>query len=209
MDNIKAACELSIQNWISEFPEEFAEPVYSKKHIKRMNVLINKMRNDTYHRFTTKTVKVLLIAAVLLSFLLVAFTVPTTRDFIIEQYEKYSAYILLQGHSSSLDSEITLEYIPNGFELTEKDDADISSAEVYYHCGEKFFVAEKHISKANIFFNTESYDYEAVVCNDIKYTVFRNNSGGYGIIWNKDDHIYTVSGNISEDELLEIAKHTK
>lgn len=208
MENIKAACELSIQNLIAEFPEEIPEPLYSKKHIKRMNVLINKMRNDTYHHFTTKTVKVLLIAAILLSFLLVAFTVPSTRDFIIERYEKYSAYVLLQGHSSSLDSEIKFEYLPNGFELTEKNTGKSFSGEVYY-CGEKYLVAEKHISKANVSFNTESYDYETVVCNNIKYTIFRSNSGSYGIVWNKNDNIYTLSGNLSENELLEIAKQIK
>lgn len=208
MENIKSACELSIQNWIGEFPTEFPETVYSKKHTKRMNVLINKMRNDTYHHLTTRAVKVLFIAAVLLSFLLVAFTIPSTRDFIIDRYERYSTYVVAQTRSNSIDDGITLGYVPNGFELTEKNTGTSLSTEVYY-CGEKYFVAEKYVSKAKVLFDTEKDECKTVVFDDISYTVFKNSSNGYGIIWNENDSVYIVNGNISEDELFEIAKQIK
>ena len=65
MNNFEKACELSLNDWLATIPDIVPEAEYTDKHEKWLKKLFNKMRDNRYHRFTTKTVKVLLIAATL------------------------------------------------------------------------------------------------------------------------------------------------
>ena len=60
MTNLAKACELSLNDWLETFPDVIPEAECSKKHEKWKKNLFNKMRDDQYHRFTTRTIKVML-----------------------------------------------------------------------------------------------------------------------------------------------------
>ena len=43
MSKFARACILSYEEWVATIPEELPKPEYSKRHIRRMNALKNKM----------------------------------------------------------------------------------------------------------------------------------------------------------------------
>ena len=92
MTNLAKACELSLNDWLETFPDIIPEAECSKKHEKWKKNLFNKMRDDHYHRFTTRTIKVMLVAAILCALLLTAFVIPSSREFILDNLDHFSRY---------------------------------------------------------------------------------------------------------------------
>ena len=119
MNNFEKACEMSLNDWLATIPEIVPEAEYTKNHEKWKRKLFNKMRGNRYHRFTTKTVKVLMIAAVLSALLLTAFVIPSSREYIIDNFDIFSRYQITEPNDNSVNGEITVGYIPEGFELAE------------------------------------------------------------------------------------------
>ena len=117
MSNFEKACEMSLNDWLSTIPEEVPEAEYTKNHEKWKRKLFNKMRGNRYHKFTTKTVKVMLVAAVLCALLLTAFVIPSSREYIIDNFDIFSRYQITESNDNSVNGEITVGYIPEGFEL--------------------------------------------------------------------------------------------
>ena len=54
MNNLKKACELSLNEWSATFPKRIPEAECSEKHKRWKKNLFNKMRGDYYHRFTSE-----------------------------------------------------------------------------------------------------------------------------------------------------------
>ena len=85
MTNFEKACLMSCEKWVSSFSvkDDF---VFSKSFDKRMDILTDKMRNNKYHRMSRKTMRVLIVAAIILSFATTAFAIPSTRKYLIMVY---------------------------------------------------------------------------------------------------------------------------
>ena len=142
MSKLARACELSLNDWYATFPDVIPEAECSKKHEKWKKNLFNKMRDDHYHRFTTKTIKVMVIAATLCALLLTAFVIPSSREFIIDNFDIFSRYKLTESNNNAVNGEITVGYIPEGFKLTnELVSSKVISYEYLDSNNENFIVA--------------------------------------------------------------------
>ena len=118
MTVFEEACLLSCEQWIDSFPTDIPKHDFSKNHQKMMNRLFDKMRNGKYHRFTKNTIKILLIAAILLSITTTALAVPSCREYIIKTLFDYSAYrVVDDGNSVDIDC-LKLNYIPDDLRLS-------------------------------------------------------------------------------------------
>ena len=80
MSKLAEACALSFEEWISTFPETMPKAECSPQHEKWKKKLFNKMRNDRYHVLTTKSIKIMLVAAILCALLMSAFSFPSSRE---------------------------------------------------------------------------------------------------------------------------------
>ena len=89
MNKLVQACELSLNDWSATFSETMPEPVYSKKYKRWKKKLFDKMRDDHYHIFTTKTIKVMWIAAIISMMLLTAFVIPSSREYILDNLDEF------------------------------------------------------------------------------------------------------------------------
>lgn len=67
MDVFKEAVILSCENWVNSIELPIEKHVFSKKFEKNMSILFDKMRGDKYHKFTRKTTRFLIAAAIILS----------------------------------------------------------------------------------------------------------------------------------------------
>lgn len=209
MTKLEIACRLSFEDWLATFPEEIPEAEYTENHEKWLKKLFNKMRGDRYHRFTTGTVKVLLVAAILSALMLTAFVIPSSREFIIDNLGIYSTYELTEDNNNSVSGEITVGYIPDGFELTLKQNCDKYTCYQYESKNKYSLIIHKFSSSTRIEFDTQDVDTTEIVIDGITYTYCKSLSGNGSVVWNKNDYIYRVDGNLTRDEMLKIAQTVK
>lgn len=209
MSKLARACELSLNDWFATFPDVIPEAERSKKHEKWKKNLFNKMRNDRYHRFTTKTIKVMLIAATLCALLLTAFVVPSSREFIIDNFDIFSRYKLTESNDNAINGEITVGYIPEGFKLTNKLVSSKVTSYEYFDSNEEIFIVTKGSSSAEVDFDTEKGNLENIDINGQEYIFYVDENNYNFIVWNKNDYVYQVDGTLSRDELLKIAETVK
>lgn len=210
MSKFAKACILSYEEWVATIPAELPEPEYSKKHIRRMNALKNKMRGNVYHHFTTRTIKVMLVAAILLALMMTAFVFPSSRDSFMDNFNIASRYQMTKHNKNSVPDEITVGYIPEGFELESKDNSSKHSIYKYMSVNNMSFTIYKAASSGEIYFDTETYDSETIYINNITYTYSENTSSdNKNIVWIVHDYLYRVDGNLTKDEMFKIAESVK
>lgn len=206
MTKLAQACELAMEDWYATFPENLPEPEYSPKHIKWRNKLFDKMRDGYYHHFTTKTVRVMLVAAVLSAMLLTAFVIPSSREFILEKFEKYTAFQLTEDNKNSVPDEIYVGYIPEGYELESNVVVDKNILVRYMNSNGDFFTIIKSSSSAKVDFDTEGFDVEEITIDGKLYTYCKGNLDVDNLIWTKNDYVYRISGPFIQEEFIKIAE---
>ncbi len=208
MNNFAEACKLSYLDWITELPniEEIPEPEYSQKHIKRIKKLFDQMRGDTYHHLSSKMVKILIVAAILVALMLTAFVIPSSREYIIENFDIFGVYQITEHNNNSVNGGIEVGYIPEGYELENIECYSKYINYIYKSENGQNFLISKNSSSVAIDFDTESAKSETLICDGVKYTYYTNSNGFGGIIWINNDYIYQIEGNFSKEELLKIAQ---
>lgn len=206
MSKLAKACELSLNEWLGPIPDELPEVEYSKKHERWKKNLFNKMRGGYYHRFTTQTIKVMLVAAILMALLMTAFVFPSSRESMLDSFNTFSMYKITKHNKNSVNREIKVGYIPEGFEFDSKDQAGKQLIVKYTTEYGSFFTIFKSSSSMEMEFNTEFFDSEEIIVNNVKYVYCQGNKGMNNLVWNKNDYIYEIDGTLSKDEMLEIAK---
>lgn len=203
MSNLEKAAAMYTENWINALPEE--EFIPSPEYIKWRNRLLDKMRNDKYHRLTKRATMVLIAA--ILTFLLAVGTLAATvgKDFIIRTYYTFANYIVLDSEPKYVKS-LELGYIPEGFELTNSEKSKIA---IYYSYENEnqFFHIDKMTLDFFVGFDSQSV-VEEIEINNITYTIHKkSNNKTIGIVWNKNGYIYNLNGNLSKKELIKIATY--
>lgn len=206
MSKLAKACELSLNEWLGPIPDELPEVEYSKKHERWKKNLFNKMRGGYYHRFTTKTIKVMLVAAILMALLMTAFVFPSSRETSLDNLNAFSIFKITKDNKNSVSREIKVGYIPDGFELEQKDLMAKFLQFKYVSKNGQFFTILKCSSASKVKFDTENFITEEIMVDNIKYTYCQGNEGVNNIVWTRNDYVYRVSGVLTKDELLKIAK---
>lgn len=209
MSKLARACELSLNDWFATFPDVIPEAERSKKHEKWKKNLFNKMRDDHYHRFTTKTIKVMLIAATLSALLLTAFVIPSSREFIIDNFDIFSRYKLTESNNNAVNGEITVGYIPEGFKLTNEQEFARATMNEYIDSSGGVFTISKYSSSTKVEFNTESGNVENIIGNSATYIFYIDKNNHNILVWNKNDYVYQIDGTLPKDELIKIAETVK
>ncbi len=209
MNNFVKACEMSINDWVATFPDEIPEAEYTKNHEKWKKKLFNKMRDNRYHTFTTTTVKVLLVAAILSTLLLTAFIIPSSREYIIDNFEIFSRYKITENNKNSVNGEITVGYIPEGFELVNEQVVSKTIVYDYVSSNGLFFKIIKQSSSMEIDFNTEYFFSQKIIIDGVEYTFCEGNSDVNSIIWNENDYVYLIDGQLTKEEIIKIAETVK
>lgn len=206
MNKLVQACELSLNDWSASFSETIPEPVYSKKYNRWKKKLFDKMRDDHYHRFTTKTIKVMWIAAIISMMLLTAFVIPSSREYILNNLDDFSRYKITQNNKNYVSGKIKVGYIPDGFKFESEDKSGKQVISKYKSINSDFFTIFKYSSAMEVDFDTENYVSEEVVIDSVKYIYCQGNDGLNNLIWTKNDYVYRIDGFFSKDELIKIAK---
>ena len=203
MSVFEEACYLSNQRWIASFPKEFEAIEFSKQHEKRMRILFDKMRRDKYHRFTKRATIALIAAILIISMTITAFAIPASRDYIIHKFFDHSTYTVVNGEHNEV-GEITIGYIPDGFEKTYEYIDDTERIHTYTANNEWIEISKMSLGlKTDI--DTESNNYREIIYNNKTYLSYDNKTSN-AFIWNDGNFEYVItSSNLSNDILLKIA----
>lgn len=205
--NLKKHCGLSAENWADSFSTDLPKHKFSKKHNKVINDIIYG-KQDKKIKLSKGTIKVLLIAAVLLAIATTAFAIPQSREYIVDKFSNHSEYNVVDKKKSKRVKSLNVKYIPAGFEKGD----DYFSRDFYiknYKNVDKSFVVQKFALSGSVGFDTEHYETENIKINGIDAVYYRSNNNEKGIIFNDGNYIYIISGNIEKDELVKIAQNVE
>lgn len=207
MSNFTKACALSQEAWLDSLPTEFDDYTYSKKYNKEINTLINKMRNDKYHRFTKRTTRLLIVAAVIVSIAVTVIALPDSRSFIVK---KFSGYGVMYNNTYDLNSieNMSVGYIPDGFEYTGNGTDRDTNIKTYLN-GRQYINIGKYGLSYSINYDSEYIKAYNIKRNNIVYRVSKNSGNEIMVTWKYRGFTYLINGNISEEEALKIAYTVK
>lgn len=206
MSKLAQACELSLNEWLATIPDELPEVEYSKKHERWKKNLFNKMRGGYYHRFTTQTIKVMLVAAILMALLMTAFVFPSSRESTVDSFNVFSIFKITKHNKNSVNREIEVGYIPEGFGLVLQESHSKGMYEKYESFEGEIFSILKCSSSMKMEFDTENFITEEIIVDNAKYTYCQGNETVNNLIWTKNDYVYRIEGMLSKEEMLKIAK---
>lgn len=213
MDNFKKACVLTNEEWISTLPNTIDDYVLSENCNEKLSLLLCEKKNNKSNIFSKYTLRYILIAAIIAVLLLAttAIAIPSVRKFAVENFDVDSLYIVESSNKRIKNADLICSYVPNGFVIDKTHygiDGKISAYE-YLSSNGDFYIVDKTTDNAVVYFDTEEYPSEEFEIDGIAYVYYKSRDGFNGIIWNAGGYIYDVSGKVSKEELINIAKYTK
>lgn len=208
MSNFEKACNLSCTEWAQGFNAD-TEYQFSENFANQMDLLCSDNNSKTKRRkFSKRTITILIAAAIILSITITAFAVPSARKFIIKKFSDHSEYTISSENANAVNAMPTLEFIPDDFVPTDTTFDEISYFCKYENQNGKYFYVEKNSLNTFYAYDTEHHNSKIIEYKSVSYIVFKS-SDFHGVIWNDGMHTYEVLGNLSENEILNIAICTK
>lgn len=210
MSNLETACLLSCERWADTFEKEIPEHTFSKEHNEKMKPLLSDNLIKYKPKLSKKTLKFILIAAIILSLAITVFVTakPLSSRYKMSKGKGCATYNVTEESEIKNVKSLNVNYIPEGFELTEKS-TSINAFTYKYEKGNEFFIVDKWILNANITYDTERTTSETVKVNGRDVILWRSENNIKDYLYNDGEYVYIISGNISENELVKILQNAK
>lgn len=206
MTVFEETCLLSCEQWVDSFPSDIPKHKFSKQHNNKMKELLKGNQKKAKYGSLKKTIRFLIIAAILLSFTITAFAISTSREYIITKFFDHSEYNVSDSDNVKQVESLIINYVPEGFAIVDKFEADYDYSLLYSN-GKDNFVVDKTAINTSIGYDTEKYDDEIIKINGMDAVYYMSNNGDNGIIYNNGEYIFGVTGNIKKEELIKIAQN--
>ena len=210
MGVLQQACINTNLEWIASLPENPPQPEYSEKYLKNINKLLDKMRDDRYHRFTSKTARVILVAAIVMAISTV--TVFATTDigsYILNELQDHAIFQSLFESDEKVDGKIECGYIPEGYEITNEYYNELQCSILYENANNSHFTINKFSNGEETIFDNEDAEITILQTDKNEFIVCNKNNGDIRIVWCNTEYTYRIDGNISIEEAIKIAENIK
>lgn len=208
MNNLETACLLSCERWADTFEKEIPEHTFSKEHNEKMKSLLSDNLIKYKPKLSKKTLKFILIAAIILSLAITVFVTakPAFEKYSLNKYSDHSEYeVLAPKKKTKKVKSLTINYIPKDFEKTEIDESDYMFM-YRYEKNDEFFYVKKLQLGGTTSINTEKYGSEKIKIGSLDAIYYQPEINIGGLLFNNSEYVYIVCGNISKDELVKIAQ---
>ncbi len=211
MTKFERACIMSCNEWARSLPDS-PKFVLSRKGEQRLLSIVDRMDGKVVRRFPRRVARFILVAAVIGALLIATtvFAVIGQSDFDILKKSDMSEYSINGSAGQSASDDLTVSYVVDGFELskTVSNNGSVSCFVFVSDDGRMYSV--KLSDGSDVFaFDTEDYEAEHIMIDGIEYIHYKSNEESNGLIWNYGGYIYLVSGDISLEDALNVAKSTK
>lgn len=125
------ACLLSQEDWLISLQiDKDEDHAFSKRHQKKISALSDKMRSDKYHRLTRTAVKIIIVAAVILSIATTVIALPGPKKFLTSFYSDHMVISLEDADTVANNSKIAVK-LPEGYTVAEEDYSEYYSTVTY------------------------------------------------------------------------------
>lgn len=108
------------------------------------------------------------------------------------------------GGTTYSDEYVRLNYVPFGFKMTEQS-KNSQCDMLAFEYGEKYFTVIMGTIDSQPNIDTENVVFENVTVNGYE-GVFTSKKNGNLLLWHDDYNMFIINGNISEEEIMKIAK---
>lgn len=217
MDKLAQACALSNKEWADALPKDIPNYSFSKAHNKKMQKLIRRMHGDKYRSTSKNTLRIILVAAVIVSLSVVAFSITATpkREYYIQKFSDHSIYGIKEYSGYKKIKDFKIGFLPEEFEFVDKFEDEVGDVISYEYSKTGTnggLVLDKEVLTHQILFDTEDKNCEKITISDIDYYVVTGDEkypDYIFIIWNTDEYIYSLGGNVKQETALKIAQNMK
>lgn len=210
MNNLQLAAIECNKRWMATLPENPPEPEYSEEFHRNMAKILDKMRGNHYHRFTKKTARVILVAAIVMSLLTV--TVFATTDlgaYILEELRDHAIFQSLFEPKENVDGKIDCGYIPDEFEVVQEIYRDNHCLVIYENKNNEHFSVTKMENGAEMGMDNEYTQKSVVQISGVELIIYEKDNGDFRVVWCDENYTYRIGGNISQEEAIKIAESIK
>lgn len=201
MSIFEEICNLSCEKWVDSFSGDIPVHKFSKRHKKAINSIFSGKGDKIKRKISTKTVKIILIAAILLALAITALAIPITQKYIVRNYPDHSIYEIIGFSSVKKVGSLTVNYIPEGFVKYEE-----GKDYCLYIKNDRNFLVKKSLINGTVRFDTEEYNSTTIYINGIDAIYYKSTDNHSGIIFNDGEYIFVVDGNLPKNELVKIAQ---
>lgn len=190
-----------------------AAHVFSPRFEQKMAALLRHMKHDKYRKLTT-TAKVLLVAALLAMLALSGYAARETAGHIVNDFGLYSTYRFFPNSDIRKKERMVCSYIPEGFEIRYNEFTSFQHFIEYVNDDGLFFSIAKRFKGDSTNIDTENCEIDEVEVNGVIYFITtkyvpQNGCDCTGIIWNKNDDLFSLYGTLPKEEALKIALETE
>ena len=211
------ACEVAQEKWISELPLPEEEHVFTEEYDHRMKRLFHKMRGNKYHRTTKTTFSILIAAALAMLLMLGSLAYAPVRNFLIQVFDDHTEFKSESSGLTSIGTDIYFGYIPDGFELVEREiDGKACALDVEgrsgfssdYHFENddgRWIDVSKHPAGGQLDVDSEDYPIEIIGHDDTVYYLSFSEPDIYGVYCLKSGTQYDLGGRLTREEALKMA----
>lgn len=211
------AFDLYCRQQCDEFPteEELAGITFSPAFEEKMQKLLRRQKYGYFVLFGTAGRRVAsIVVALLLGMTVATFSVKALREpvvrFITEVFETFTSVLFVDDESPASDVEmetVTPAYIPEGYTVEREMSIANAYKVVYYNAktDKRLNYTQRRDESGILIADTENTTYHSIVING-KEGIAYENKGSISIMFTDGTYTYSVSGVLSEEELLRMAE---
>lgn len=209
MNNLQLACKMYNEDWLASLPENPPVVEFSKRHQRKMKKLFDKMRGNSYHHFTRKTMVVMAAAALLMTMSVCAFANPEIRAYVLDELQDHAIFQSLFESEEIVDGKIECGYVPDGFEVTEEDYGKTHCTIVYGNNDGEHFSIVKMKNGDEMGVDNEYTQKSVIQISNAELIIYEKDNGDIRAVWCNENYTYRLDGDISYEEVIRIAENVK
>lgn len=216
---LRTALAEYVESELARLPSdaEIGTHKFSKSFERKMQRLIDS-EHKSYGfmvRTTGRRVISVLVAVMLLT-TTALFSVSATRGpivtFFTEAYDKFTAVFFDKPETTTYSDEsdpleeITVGYIPEGFELISKNGSEMSCRLEYANEVEhSLIIMVRPIGEAGLTFDTEGVEVVSIEVNGYD-GIYYYQKGISSVMWNDNNRYYIIRGDLDYNAIMEVAE---
>lgn len=185
--------------------EDYSKYVISFSEMdRRLNKIYSEAGPAGRSKRLSKTVKIILVAAVIAALVAAMALAYTGIRYRITDHKEYS-YIWSDVKYKGSDDEFVVGYIPEGYKMISEDQKKYTIYREYINNSNGVINIMRN-SYVNTHFNSEFDVEKSIELDGIELIVYGNNDYGRGLLFVHNNSTYIIQSTIEEDELLKIAQ---
>lgn len=184
--------------------EDYSKYVISFSEMdRRLNKIYSEAGPTGRSKRLSKTVKIILVAAVIAALVAAMALAYTGIRYRITDHKEYS-YIWSDVKYKGSDDEFVVGYIPDGYELVSYQKNDFTVALEYNKIDDSICISK--ISYLNTHYNSEYEVQKNIRIDGIEYIIYGEDKKGRGVIFLYNNCTYIIQSKLDEEEVLKIAQ---